>query len=95
MERTQIAYNFMVTALSAGVIMDGNRAFELADGFIKASIIPELSVNVKGVTRPAEIQILDLLNRDKFIEAIKLYRACTGLSLKEAKDEMDRVRGRL
>lgn len=44
-----------------------------------------------GDTPPA---VLDALRRGKTIEAIKEYRAATGVGLKEAKDYVDELRRR-
>ncbi len=92
--RNNMAITFMNNALLGGIVLPVENAFSMADQFIKRAKTPvDESQKIPGVTTAAEIQIMALIAGNRPIEAIKLYRACTGSTLKDSKDVIDRLRG--
>lgn len=92
--RNHIALTFMNNALVGGNVLSAAQAFDMANDYMKlAKDIVNESKKIPGITNSAEVQIMDLIACQKIIDAIKLYRACTGASLKDAKDVIDKLRG--
>lgn len=68
-------------------LIDGVRAFF-------AEVLPNHSVDVHFDSRSLDVRLQELIKSQRIIEAIKLRRAETGEGLKEAKDYVDKLRGR-
>jgi ribosomal protein L7/L12 len=78
---------------------DLKRSKEIVDGLINGRAFGELMVTQPGASlvslkqKSPEVarEIEERVAAGKLIEALKLYREATGASLKEAKDEMDKI----
>lgn len=91
--RNNMALDFIHNALIGGNFLSVDDAFNMADQFIKRSKIPvDESQKIAGVSTATEIQITNLIDAGRWIDAIKVYRNATGADLKTAKDVIDSMR---
>lgn len=90
----QVAWWWLAIALAAGFVLGGGLQRRGRRGEVQAAHASQTGERIEALAPATREEIVALLSRNKYIEAIKVCRERTGFGLKEAKLMVDALRMR-